>query len=118
MLVSSILGIRFPEVYKSTSQYDITVGEIIQASGQTIGQILIIMCVINLVKLLRDEYPVLQYLFIIAWYLLSLGVYDLIDIFFLNPYEVSVSKFSGFVVATIITVIRLTKFPNGRANKV
>lgn len=79
---------------------------------------LIIICVINLVKLLRQEYPVLQYLFIAAWYLLSLGIYDLISIFFLNPYEVSVSKFAGFALATVITVIRLTKFSNGRTNKI
>lgn len=114
MLLSSVLWIRFPEVYKATSEYNITVGEIIQASGQTAGQMLIIFCVINLVKLLREEYPVLQYLFIVAWFLFILGAYDLVDIFFLNPFEVSVSKFFGFVVAVIITVIRLTTFKNGR----
>lgn len=108
MILSSVFWVNFSQVYKHTEKYDITVGEIIAASGQTLGQMGFLLCIVYMAKVLRDFFRPMQFIYIFAFFFFVLGVYDLIDIFFINPFEVSVPKFLGFVVAVIMTILRLT----------
>lgn len=108
MILSSVVWINFTGVYKHFEKYDITVGEIVDAVGQTLGQVGIVLSVMCLSKVLRDFFKLMQVLYIFASFLLMLAVYDIIDILLLNPYEVSAPKFMGFVVAVITTILRLT----------
>ena len=103
----------FTQIYKHTEKYDITVGDIIAISGQTLGQMGFIYAFILLCEIFREFADAVQVGIIAGWLMLSLGFYDLIDIFFLNPFEVSVSKCLGFIVAVLITVGRLIWFKNG-----
>ncbi len=113
MVLSSVSYMSFTQIYKHTEKYDITVGDIIATSGQTLGQMGFIYAFILLCEIFREFADAVQVGIIAGWLMLSLGFYDLIDIFFLNPFEVSVSKFLGFFVAILITVARLIWFKNG-----
>lgn len=108
MILSSVFWVNFNQVYKHTESYDITLGEVIAASGQTLGQMGFLLSLFYTGKVLRDFFKPMQVLYVFAFFFFVLGVYDLIDIFFINPFEVSVPKFLGFVVAVIITILRLT----------
>lgn len=108
MILSSVMWINVTGVYKHLPTYDIQNGEIVDAVGQTLGQCGIVFSVICLAKVLRDFFKLMHILYIFAHFLLMLGFYDLIDILFINPYEVSTPKFLGFVVAVVITILRLT----------
>ena len=108
MILSSVVWVNFKDVYAHTKDYDITVGDVIATSGQTAGQMFWCLTGIYVGVALRDFVKIMQVLYIFAYFGFMLGVYDLIDILFLNPYEVSVPKFLGFVVATIVTIIRLS----------
>lgn len=108
MILSSVFWVNFSQVFKHTEKYDITVGEIIAAAGQTIGQMGFLLCIVYLSKVVRDYFKPMQILYIFSFLFFVLGIYDLVDIFFINPFEVSVPKFLGFVVAVIITILRLT----------
>ena len=108
MILSSVIWVNITGVYRHLSAYDITNGEIVDAVGQTLGQMGIIYSVICMAKVLREFFKLMQVLYISASFLLMLGFYDVIDILLINPYEVSAPKFMGFVVAVIITILRLT----------
>lgn len=108
MILSSVFWMNFTGVYKHFEKYDITTGEIVDAVGQTLGQVGIVLSVMCLSRVLRDFFKLMQVLNIFAFFLLMLAVYDIIDILLLNPYEVSAPKFMGFVVAVITTILRLT----------
>lgn len=108
MILSSVVWMNFTGVYKHLPAYDITTGEIVDAVGQTLGQVGIVLSVMCLSKVLRDFFKLMQVLYIFASFLLMLAVYDIIDILLLNLYEVSAPKFMGFVVAVITTILRLT----------
>jgi len=112
MILSSVVWMSFTGVYKSMPEYNITYGDLIATSGQTAGQMFMCLSAIIISKILRNFVPVMQALFVCAWFLFYLGVYDLIDIFLLNPFEVSVPKFLGFVLAVIVTIIRMSWITN------
>lgn len=112
MILSSVTWINFTQVYKHTNEYNITVGEIIATSGQTLGQMGFIYAFILLCRVLHKYVGILKAGIIIAEFMLWLGVYDLIDTFIMVPFEVSIPKFLAFVFATLITTARLIWYKN------
>lgn len=73
--------------------------------GQAVGELCYMFC---LRFLFRNNGVFLA----IAEYAISLIIIDIFTIAFLDPFEISVSKYAGFVVAGIVLLFRLNKYGN------
>lgn len=78
------------------------IGEMVFMSGQAIGEV----CYFIVMRYFFKPYLVLV---AVMEFAIALLLVDLVSIFFLNPYEISLSKYAGFVFAFVILLYRLTK---------
>jgi hypothetical protein len=76
--------------------------------GQAVGE----LCYFFIAKKLLENYG---FFVAVVDFAISLILVDLFTIVFLNPYEISVPKYAGFVIAFLILMFRAKKYikPNG-----
>jgi hypothetical protein len=76
--------------------------------GQSVGE----LCYFFIAKKLLENYG---FFVAVVDFAISLILVDLFTIVFLNPYEISVPKYAGFVIAFLILMFRAKKYikPNG-----
>ncbi len=77
-------------------------------AGQAIGELLYFVA-------LRRFFERYGFFVAVTEFAISLILVDLVTIIFLNPYEVSIPKYSGFLFALFILIVRAKKYikPNG-----
>lgn len=88
-----------------TSVVDENTGEIIFYLGQDVGELCYLFAARRLV---RD----IGFFVAASEYLICLSCVDIITVLFLNPLEVSPSKFTGFIVASFVLLCRIKQYRN------
>lgn len=77
--------------------------------GQAVGELCYMVC-------LRELFKKHGLFLAVVEYAIGLIIIDIFTIVFLNPFEISLPKFAGFVVAGIVLLLRLNKYGNTTGN--
>lgn len=100
-VIGLIIQITTSVTWTSFSNYDL--GAAYFMVGQAVGELCYMFC-------LREMFKKHGVFLAVAEYAISLIIIDIFTIIFLNPFEISLPKFAGFVVAGIVLILRLNKY--------
>lgn len=98
-----VIGLLIQILTSVTWQSYGSYGESIFMLGQSIGE----LCYIFACRKLFEKYG---FFVAVSEFAISLILVDMVTIIFLNPYEISVSKYAGFAIAFFVLMVRIKNY--------